>query len=243
MHKKIASLAILATCVMGATVASAQVTTTSPGVETNATLTPTLRGPADAPRGAQAKETQAGIREQKQADMAASKEEKCKNTEQRVANRIQRFQNDQNMIETTQSNMKARLDRLTARLKSAGADTAKLESDLVFLYSKMEKVKADNATFIASLQGTQTATCTLADGDFKTKMGEARKQNDLVRQDRLDVKSFFEKTIKADLLAIRTQLQKIKTETEITKPEAGFNSPNPALQNPVPPINSEYTAN
>lgn len=145
-------------------------------------------------------------------------ETKCKNLENKLATRIGRYENNGQMLQKVYGNMKTRLDRLSAQLKAAGVDTTKLNTDLAALYVKIDKLYADQAAFMVTLQESQTAVCGKTEGEFKTQIENARKVPEVIRQDRNDIKTFFQTTIKADLQAIRAQLAETNT-TEAVKTE------------------------
>jgi len=63
------------------------------------------------------------------------------------------------------------------------------------------------------LKDSQTFACGKSEGEFKTKITEARKVPELIKQDREDIKKFFQTTIKADLEAIKTKLAAEKATT------------------------------
>lgn len=156
---------------------------------------------------------------QKRLEFQSKKEkmtqERCKNIEGKVANRINRYENNGQMLEKVYGNMKTRLERLLARLKTAGADTTQLEKDLQTLYAKIDKLKTDQATFIATLKDTQSFACGKSEGEFKTKINEARKVPANLKTDREDIKNFFQTTIKTDLQEIRTKLaSQTQTQTQ-----------------------------
>lgn len=142
-------------------------------------------------------------------------EDKCKNIEERIANRLNHHENNSQMMNTVYGNMQQRIARLIERLKTAGADTTQLEADFSILITKIEKLRADHATFIATLTESQSFVCGKSEGEFKGKMEEARKVPEIIKQDREEIKSFFEKTIKADLKAIRA---KLATQKEAATP-------------------------
>lgn len=141
-------------------------------------------------------------------------EERCKNVETRIATRINRYENNQQMFQNVYGNMQTRLERLLAKLKTAGADTSKLETDLATLKTKIAKLKSDQADFISTLKETQDFACGKSEGEFKAKFDEARKVPDAIQADRQDIKNFFQTTIKADLKTIREFLASQKTTSE-----------------------------
>ena len=179
--------------------------------------------------GKQAMENQRGqnrqglmeLQQQKRLEFQDRKEnmgeQQCKNIENKIANRINRYENNRQMLRTVYTNMKARLTRLVERLKAAGADTTKLEADLAILTTKTEKRKTDYATFMTTLQDSQTFACGKSEGEFKGKIEEARKVPEIIKADREDIKNFFETVIKADLKAIRETLAAQKETTGPTE--------------------------
>jgi hypothetical protein len=158
------------------------------------------------------------------------KNRRCETVKTNLETKITRFENSKQRDQRVFTNLKARLDRLANRLSSTGADTAKLKTDIATLYSKIDKLMADHDVFLSGLTATKESTCDITAVDAKTKIGEARKVATTIRQDRLDIRSFFLTTIKADLMAIRKALPE-KPETQATEtevPKAGKLKKNPA---------------
>jgi hypothetical protein len=145
------------------------------------------------------------------------KQERCKNTEERITTRINRFEEGHSMFQTVFGKMKARLERLVTRLDAAEADTTKLKTDLQTLYGKIDKLTSDYNAFIAGLKETQPLTCGQSEGEFKGKLGEARKQLPQIIQERKEIRTFFQETIKADLMEIRKQLGITREENKAEK--------------------------
>lgn len=156
---------------------------------------------------------------------AANKErmqaERCQKVESRVSTRLNRYENNGSMLQKVYDHMLTRLNRLADRLTTAGADTTKLKTDIASLKVLIDKLYADQKTFVEGLKTTQNFACGNSEGEFVGKLGEARKILPLIKSDRAAIKNFFQTTIKADLKAIRTELAKKKTSTETTqeKPE------------------------
>lgn len=151
-----------------------------------------------------------GLAQQKRLELQDKKEkmaqDRCKNIESKIATRVNRYENNGQMLQKVYGNMKTRLERLATRLKAAGADTTKLEADLATLYGKIDKLYVNQTAFMTTLKESQTFVCGKTEGEFKTKLEEARKVPEIIKQDRTDIKTFFQTTIKADLEAIRATL-------------------------------------
>lgn len=152
-------------------------------------------------------------------------EEKCKNIETKIATRTNRYENNKAMTEKVYTNMQARMKRLLTKLKSSGADTSKFETDLKTLDEKITKLRTDYSSFIATLTQTKEFVCGKSEGEFKNKLEEARKVPETIKQDREDIKNFFQNTIKADLEEIKNKLSSDTND---------FDTPNPNLTNQEP---------
>lgn len=165
-------------------------------------------------RQCQKKETVAAAREK-------NLEARCKNIQTRLETRINRYENNGKMFETVFGNMLARIQRLSDRLKTKGVDVSKLETDLVTLNDKINKLFSDQKSFMLTLEAAKSITCSEVDREnsteTKTKMGEARKVFQTLHEDRLDIRSYFKETIKPDILAIRQQLAGQETTTTETE--------------------------
>lgn len=215
MNKKISLLAFTAVLAMPIVPAFAQVETS------------TERGQMRAELKTQRQENQVDREEMKgqiQANKAtmqakrlefqdkkeAMTQERCKNLETKIATRTTRYQNNGSMLDKVYGNMQTRLSRLVAKIKTAGADTTKLEADLTILATKIATLKTTQATFMTALQETQAAACGKSEGEFKGKMDQARKVPAEIQAARKDIKTFFQTTIKTDLQAIRKTLAEKK---------------------------------
>lgn len=169
------------------------------------------------------------IRDQRQENRDAAKEIKeqkwqnrCKNIATKIDTRINRYENNGKMLQTVYGKMLARLQRLSERLKAKNIDVSKLDSDLATLKTKIDKLFADQTAFMATLNALKPTICNQTSddptntdqtttADLKAKSGEARKIAETIRQDRLDIKKFFQSTIIPDIQSIRKQLAEQKT--------------------------------
>lgn len=182
-------------------------------------------------------------REQKKLEFQDRKEKmeeaKCKNIESRIANRLNRYENNSQMLEKVYGNVQARISRLLERIKNTGIDTSKLEADIAILNGKIDKLKADHATFMTTLQESQSIVCGNSEGEFKGKIDEARKVPEIIRQDRQDIKNFFQATIKADLQEILKQLEAIKDSNKSGEQGDSNKQKSTPVVNPVPTTSPE----
>lgn len=145
-------------------------------------------------------------------------EKSCKNIETRLDTRIKRYENNRKMHEKVFENMIARLKRLSDKMKEKGADVDKLDADIKTLNEKIDKLLADHDAFIKTLKDSRSETCDKNNDrvkdEFKSKIGEARKQIETIRKDRMDIRDFYKTAIKSDLADIKKQLEDQKSDAE-----------------------------
>ena len=102
--------------------------------------------------------------------------------------------------------MSTRLTKLVADLDAKGGyDTAKVKSDIKALNTKIAKLKADYATFVAKIEATKNLDCADAEGKFKDSLKDSKGGLEAVRLESKDIKDFYQNTVKPDVQALRKQ--------------------------------------
>lgn len=145
--------------------------------------------------------------------------EKCKLIEANVETKTSRFDSNKAMHQEQYTQMKERLNNLVTQLKAKGLDTTKLETDVATLNTKTDKFVTDYEAYITKLKDTKAYACGHSDGEFRSALQLARTAILPVRQDVIDIRSFYQTTIRPDLIALRTQLAKISpTESAPVSP-------------------------
>lgn len=151
-------------------------------------------------------ERQNAIEERKQ--MVEEKRAKvCENIQKRVETRIVRYEKNKNAHQNVFSNMLSRLKNAIERFKQMGLETQKLEADLAVLEEKISNLYKVHDVFISELKITQDHACGGSEGEFRSKLGQARKMAPEVRAAILDVREYYVSVIRQDLLDLRVQLQ------------------------------------
>lgn len=155
------------------------------------------------------------IQERKE-ERVQNREEKmervCENIQSRVRTRINRYENSKNAHVKVFSNILNRLNKTVQRFEDMKLDVSKLKADVVVLESKIDKLYTDHDTFISELQTTEDFACGKSEGEFKAKLGEARKIAPEVKGDILDIREYYETTIRQDLLDLRAQIEAASDE-------------------------------
>jgi ABC-type transporter Mla subunit MlaD len=148
--------------------------------------------------------------------------DRCQKVQARLNERVDRISNsDKNTFSIAFSNIQARLQRLSDRLGAENIDTKKLNDDIATLATKIAALNTAHDQFIANLKDVQVTTdsdCGKTQGAFMAKLQGARAFNLTVEKQRLEIKSFIQTTIKADIMAIRA---KIAADKKATTTQAG----------------------
>jgi hypothetical protein len=152
---------------------------------------------------AAAKEERETAKEERQA----AKEEKCKNVGSRIEAKMNKYENGNISVEDVHKRLKERIRNMITRLENNGIDAGKLEDDLAVLEQKINQVASSYDTFIAGLEETKTYACGESQGQFRTKLQEAKKLMANVRTGRQETMSYITKTIIPDIKALREQLK------------------------------------
>lgn len=158
-------------------------------------------------------ETQKTAAESRKAAMKDLKDKKCELITSRVDERVGKFDNNKGLHQQQYAKLKERLSNLITKLNEKGYDTSKLSSDLSTLNSKIEKFGTDYKTFTDKLKESRTYVCGASEGQFKTKLEEAKDLLKVVKQDSVDVRNYFKNTIKPDLQDLKNQRHEKKSET------------------------------
>ena len=131
--------------------------------------------------------------------------ERCELGEQKFQAHIGRYENVRRGHLASFNNMKTRLEKFIVRAQERGYDTTKLEEDVEVLGVKIETLSQDMTLFIAKLQESKTHTCGSADGTYAEAVKAAKDQLKIVREDVMDIKTYFRNTIRPDITALKSQ--------------------------------------
>ncbi|MFA5076026.1 MAG: hypothetical protein WC480_01265 [Patescibacteria group bacterium] len=137
----------------------------------------------------------------------------CKNTESRIAIRATRYKNNKERHAAVHNQIREKIQKLISRLQAKGYDVAKLNEDLATLDSKISKFGTDYEIYINQLTATQGYICGQSEGKFIAALKEANTYLKLVHQDSLDIRLFYQQTIRPDILALKEQIKAALPET------------------------------
>jgi hypothetical protein len=135
---------------------------------------------------------------------------KCQMVVSRISVKMANFNNGQTRRVTAYNNLKARISNIISKLDQKGIDTSDLKADLVMLDTKTQKLATDYGTYIARLQETGSYICGKSQGQFMTKLAEAKKLLATVKADVLDIKSFYSTAIRPVIIKLQNALKTLK---------------------------------
>lgn len=150
---------------------------------------------------------------------------RCPVIESKIQVRVSGFDNTKVKHMQVYQNLSNRLSVVADRLAARGLDVAKFKADLAVLDQKIQKFNDDYATYIATLKDSQSSACGKTSSQFKAKLKEAHMALKPVNTDALDIRNYYNTTIKADIAALRA----------VIKAQAGNSSSSPAAPQAVLP--------
>jgi len=132
----------------------------------------------------------------------------CDNLESRIDIRITRYENNAARHKAVHQRVRDKVKAIIDKLDAKGIDTTKLKSDLKELDIKIQKFATDYSSYIEALKATKNYACGESEGQFVKALSDANKYLSTLQRDSLDIRSYYQKTIRADIAAIRDQLKK-----------------------------------
>lgn len=133
---------------------------------------------------------------------------KCTVVTTKIDARIVAYNENKQKHFTIFNNSKNQVTALVAKLQAKNVDVSKLQADLKTLEAKINQLSSDHSTFITSLEATKSAVCGNSNGTYLGLLEQSKKNQAIVKQDIADIRSFYEKTIRTDIQAIRATLPK-----------------------------------
>lgn len=131
-------------------------------------------------------------------------EQKCGYVESRIDLRIARYENNQKKHSDVYNQSLKNLNNLVVEWKAQGKDTTKLESDLQEFKNKIDKFKQDYESFINKMRELRGLVCGDGQGSFAQTLLDAKQLLEIVHQDVLDIRLYYQQTIRPDLQSLES---------------------------------------
>ncbi|MFA6594071.1 MAG: hypothetical protein WCT16_02325 [Candidatus Buchananbacteria bacterium] len=152
--------------------------------------------------------------------VAAGAIARCPVIESKIQIKVSNFDNSKVRHMQAYQALKDKLSGMADRLAARGIDVTALKADLAVLDVKIKKFNDDYATYIALLKQSQESVCGKSAGQFKTQLKEAQTALKTVNADALDIRTYYNTTIKAEIAKIRAAIKAAAAGTATSSPAA-----------------------
>ena len=218
MYKKLSfGFVILAAVVLCAPVIVIAEESTTTAVPTATSLEPTTTLENSSPE-AKAEQREIRIKEAKEKAtnrISAAEEKKiaglCKSAQSKI---IKLQENAENILTNRQEKYKKtlnKLNELSIKLRTAGANTTELDASIVELESKTSEISETLTTYNTTLNDLSEMDCVSDPSGFKAALQSARTQRTENVQSSGSFKSYIKDTIKPILQSLKEQLNTTET--------------------------------
>jgi hypothetical protein len=137
-------------------------------------------------------------------------QKRCENVNNLIDNRIKMLEKTHRLRQDQYQDFVTRIEDLISRVKTKGADTSQLETDLETLKTKVANVETEYTALLALVAETKNKDCGNTEGEFKNGLVKSREQLQNVVSASLDVRDYLHTVIKPDLNALRDSLKALK---------------------------------
>lgn len=133
-------------------------------------------------------------------------EYKCDIVTERVDMLTARYQNNKDGYQQRYQEIATKISDALARLEAKGYDVSTVKADLAVFNQKLMKFSTDFAQFQNMLGGTKGYACGNSNGDFLGELQRSREQLRVVRQDSLELRSYYQTTLRPAIQDLKDQV-------------------------------------
>lgn len=153
-------------------------------------------------------------KEEVKENIAQRVENRCELLTTRIDNKIDTFEaNKQDHIDNYNA-IKARLENAMITLTEKGYNVSSLQEHVSIWDGMIKEYAVSYQAFIDVLYESKDYACGESEGAFKDAMNRARMQILEARQQRLEIRNYYQTVIREDIKALREQAQNIETTNE-----------------------------
>jgi len=134
-------------------------------------------------------------------------QERWEKVQQRLELIITRFENNKERHIKVYNEMKAKVQQLLEQMQEKGLDVSKLSQDLAAWDEMIRRFASDYAALMETLKKLCSLEAGEAEQEFRPLIQEAREQLRKVHQDVMEIRLFYQKTIRSDIQDLRSQLE------------------------------------
>jgi hypothetical protein len=127
----------------------------------------------------------------------------CENVENNLQKRVQTFEANRNRSVDQFEKIRLRLSNLVDTLEDEGYDVVTLRADLVTFEGMVYEYKQNHESYMYALGESRTYACSRTEGEFKAKLTTTRTRLKAVHENGVALKTFWAKTLREDLQALK----------------------------------------
>lgn len=146
------------------------------------------------------------IKKPNPAIFEAAKKMICEKRQGKIEEKIAKFEERKTKHMEAYNNLQDRLEKLSDKLSAKGYDVSNLDEDIAVLKNKIDQFETD---FTAALTRAEEAKDFICDNhtsvENKNEIKAARDLIKKVRQDSVEIRSYYKNTIRPDIVAIKKQ--------------------------------------
>jgi hypothetical protein len=145
---------------------------------------------------------------------------RCPVVESKIQVKSTNFDNSKVKHLEAYAKVKDRLVVIVDKLAAKGVDVTSLRATLVIYDQKIQKFSDDYAIYIGKLKESQVYVCGKSEGQFRTKLKEAKTALAQVHKDAVDIRTYYAQTIKPEINKIRATIRGDKSTSTPTTTES-----------------------
>lgn len=136
----------------------------------------------------------------------------CVDVETQLQARTQTMTANKNEALEKYEQIQVRLTSVASQLEEDGYDVDELQADIVTFDGMIAEFDQDSQAFMAQLSYSKQYACGRSENEFNAKMETTRTRLRAMYQDCLDLKYYWEGTLKTDLQELETAVEASETE-------------------------------
>ena len=138
-------------------------------------------------------------------NISANISQACAAREERITLQITRYENNYDRNQAIYDHVKSIVQSALSNLSAKGYDVSQLTADLQTLDGYIQTFQQQKAAVITQLQTAQGYPCGQSEGQFTQAMAEARQLAREAQLTMLNIRTFYQTTIRPDFQDLRNQ--------------------------------------
>ncbi len=141
---------------------------------------------------------------------------RCAIVESKIQIKTTNFDNSKVKHLAVYNRVRSSVANITEKLAAKGVDVTSLKAALAIYDQKIKKFSDDYSIYIGKLKDDQAYACGKSEGQFRTKLKEAKTALVQVHKDAVDLRTYYAQTLKPEINKIRAILRNDKATSTAT---------------------------